>query len=66
MQNNADHLNSVTCRFCNGKMATVDSRAREINDVRFVYRRKKCTRCGEQYQTAEIPLEVVEDVFGDA
>ena len=61
---NVDHLNSATCRFCNGKMATINSRQRELDGVKFVFRRKKCLRCGERYSTAEIPLSVAEDVFG--
>ena len=65
MNDNVDHLNSVNCRFCAGKMAVTDSRIREISGVRFTYRRKTCQRCGERYSTAEIPLEVAEDVFGE-
>ena len=38
---------------------------REINGVRYRYRRNTCTRCGGRYSTAEIPLEVAEDVFGE-
>ena len=65
MQDNVDHLNSVTCRFCDGKMTVIDTRTSNMDGVKFLRRRKECTRCGERYSTAEIPLEVAQDVFGE-
>jgi len=63
MSDETPNLDSVDCRACTGKTRVTHSNAIELGTVRMIRRRRVCTSCGATYRTAEIPLEIAEDVF---
>lgn len=60
-----NHLRTDACRACGGPVQTVDTRKIQIGGVPTVWRRKRCSTCMKSYKTAEIPLEVAEEVWAE-
>lgn len=59
------HLDCVGCRVCGAATVIGITQVLLLNGVRTRVREHVCsnTRCGDSYKTAEVPLEVANDVW---
>lgn len=49
----------MDCPTCGGDTGVLNTRAREGG---YVYRRRKCVRCGDRFSTREVPLDYIRPV----
>jgi hypothetical protein len=47
------------------RLATVESSPKQVGWLHTVWRRKRCTLCGFQIKTLELPIEVATEVLSD-